>query len=57
MDRAAKERIRTACPTFVPYGLALSWPSPLRLIDEECAESEYRDKSLGLWRLEDIQGD
>ncbi|MCA1605987.1 MAG: class I SAM-dependent methyltransferase [Acidobacteria bacterium] len=31
-------------------------PPPLRLINEHCTEDDgvYRDKSLGLWRLDDI---
>ena len=33
-----------------------SWPTPARLIDERCDEADggWRDKSLGLWRLEDL---
>ncbi|MGA3023284.1 MAG: class I SAM-dependent methyltransferase [Bryobacteraceae bacterium] len=38
--------------TARPFG----FPPPLRLIDERCTEGNgrYRDKCLGLWRLEDI---
>jgi hypothetical protein len=33
-----------------------SFPPPLRLIDEKCSEGEaYRDKSLGLWAVGDIE--
>jgi len=33
-----------------------SFPVPLRLIDEKCTENEgaYSDKSLGVWRFEDL---
>ena len=36
--------------------LPFSFPRPIKLIDEKCdqAEGTYSDKSLGLWRLEDI---
>ncbi len=33
-----------------PYNL----PAPVRLIDEECPEEQYRDKRLGLWRTDAI---
>ncbi|PIT02043.1 hypothetical protein TSA1_15665 [Bradyrhizobium nitroreducens] len=35
-----------------PFG----WPAPRELIDERCEEGEggWRDKSLGLWRLDDL---
>jgi hypothetical protein len=35
-----------------------SFPSPLKIINERCTEGDgvYADKSLGLWRIEDIQG-
>jgi len=29
-------------------------PPPLRVIDEECPEAEFRDKRLGLWRIDSI---
>jgi hypothetical protein len=29
-------------------------PPPLRLIDEKCPINDYQDKSLGLWKTEDI---
>ncbi|OGW86065.1 MAG: hypothetical protein A3C35_04150 [Omnitrophica bacterium RIFCSPHIGHO2_02_FULL_46_11] len=34
-----------------------SFPDPIQIIDEQCsgAERQYWDKSLGLWKLEDIQ--
>lgn len=34
-----------------------SFPEPVALIDEECRENGglYRDKSLGLWRVDDIR--
>jgi SAM-dependent methyltransferase len=34
----------------------ISFPKPLRLINEACTEdhNEYMDKSLGLWRLSDL---
>ena len=33
-----------------------NFPTPLRLINEQCSESGglYRDKSLGLWQVQDI---
>jgi len=33
------------------------FPSPLRLINEQCEDSDgaYRDKSLGLWRIADLK--
>jgi hypothetical protein len=31
-----------------------NFPIPLRLISEECPIDDYRDKSLGLWRVDDI---
>ncbi len=33
-----------------------NFPTPLRLINEQCSESSglYRDKSLGLWQVQDI---
>lgn len=38
--------------TLPPFGL----PPPLRLIHEGCTENggAYSDKSLGLWRMEDL---
>ncbi|TQF26207.1 hypothetical protein UNPF46_34805 [Bradyrhizobium sp. UNPF46] len=35
-----------------PFG----WPAPRELLDERCEEGEggWRDKSLGLWRLDDL---
>lgn len=38
---------------LAPFG----FPKPLRVINEECTESEgaYRDKSLGLWKVSDIR--
>ncbi|MBR0784982.1 class I SAM-dependent methyltransferase [Bradyrhizobium iriomotense] len=34
-----------------------NWPAPRELINERCEEGDggWRDKSLGLWRLEDIR--
>ncbi|OPY99991.1 hypothetical protein A5906_24505 [Bradyrhizobium sacchari] len=34
-----------------------NWPAPHELINERCGEGDggWRDKSLGLWRLEDIR--
>lgn len=33
-----------------------SFPSPLKIINEECSEGEaYKDKSLGLWRVDEIE--
>jgi hypothetical protein len=36
-----------------PFG----WPAPHALIDERCEDGDggWRDKSLGLWRLEDVR--
>ena len=36
-----------------------SFPQPLRLINEACTENDgaYADKSLGLWRLQELQVD
>ena len=35
-----------------------NFPSPMRLINEQCTEGEgtFQDKSLGLWRVEDVPG-
>jgi hypothetical protein len=35
----------------------LSFPAPLRLINEECTQDQgrFHDKSLGLWKVEDIR--
>lgn len=35
----------------------LSLPPPLRLINEECTQDQgrFRDKSLGLWRVQDVR--
>jgi hypothetical protein len=35
---------------LAPLGL----PVPIKLVDEELREDEYRDKHLGLWKIEDI---
>jgi hypothetical protein len=34
-----------------------TFPAPLRLINEQCTEGDgaYRDKSLGLWRIADLE--
>jgi hypothetical protein len=34
-----------------------TFPPPLRLINEQCTEGDgaYRDKSLGLWRIADLE--
>jgi hypothetical protein len=33
-----------------------SFPGPLKIINEECSEGEeYKDKSLGLWKVDDIR--
>ena len=33
-----------------------AWPAPVALLDERCDEAGggYRDKSLGVWRIESI---
>ena len=33
-----------------------AWPAPRALIDERCEEGDggWRDKSLGLWRLDEL---
>jgi len=38
-------------------GSPFDFPQPLRLINEECTEKNgaYTDKSLGLWRIKDIE--
>lgn len=38
--------------TGAPFG----WPAPRELIDERCEEGDggWRDKSLGLWRLDEL---
>ncbi|WP_298242080.1 class I SAM-dependent methyltransferase [uncultured Bradyrhizobium sp.] len=38
--------------TKAPFG----WPAPRELIDERCEEGDggWRDKSLGLWRLDEL---
>jgi hypothetical protein len=37
-------------------GAPLNWPQPRELIDERCEEGDggWRDKSLGLWRLDEL---
>jgi hypothetical protein len=32
------------------------FPAPIRVIDEECPEEDYRGKRLGLWRISDLPG-
>lgn len=55
-DRESNEELRGCWRTLnlekAPYNL----PAPLRLINEGCTEASgaFADKSLGLWRLEDI---
>lgn len=51
--------INTDMPTggWRPVNLQLppyNFPAPIKLIDEKCPRDEYRDKSLGLWRTDDI---
>ena len=31
-----------------------NFPTPIKLIDEECPSDNYRDKHLGLWKTDDI---
>lgn len=31
-----------------------NFPAPTRLIDERCPANDYRDKTLGLWKIEDL---
>lgn len=31
-----------------------NFPKPLKLINEKCSVPDYQDKSLGLWKIEDI---
>ena len=33
-----------------------NFPTPMRIIDEECPTHGCRDKCLGLWRIDDIPG-
>lgn len=56
-DREVNEDLfgiwRTLNLQKAPYNL----PTPVKMINEKCTEgrNQYTDKSLGLWRLEDIQ--
>jgi len=52
VDLAGKDVWRTLNLQIAPF----NFPPPLRLINEGCTEANgrYGDKSLGLWRLEDL---
>ncbi|HEY0024929.1 MAG TPA: hypothetical protein VGB24_18590 [Longimicrobium sp.] len=55
--RAANHDTGLARWRTLDFGKApFRFPAPLRLIDEKCSENRgaYADKSLGLWRLEDL---
>jgi hypothetical protein len=57
--RASNTDIRTG--DWRPLNLQLApfaFPAPLELINERCTESAgaFADKSLGLWRLDDLAG-
>jgi hypothetical protein len=51
-NRELDDTWRTLDLTRPPF----SFPTPLRLLDEQCSEAggRYADKSLGLWRLGDL---
>ena len=54
-----RENEDTSHGAWRPLNLArppLSFPRPLRLLNEKCSEAggTFRDKSLGLWRLGDL---
>ena len=42
---------------FLMQAAPFSFPPPLKIINEKCTEggAAFKDKSLGLWRLADIQ--
>jgi hypothetical protein len=57
VDRDRNENIPTG--RWRPINLQLrpfSFPAPMRFIDEECPEDDYRGKRLGLWRVSDLPG-
>jgi len=51
-DDIATGRWRTLNFELAPF----SFPAPLKLLNEHCSEAdgEFRDKSLGLWRVADV---
>jgi hypothetical protein len=56
---AARANIEIVTGDWRPLNLELppfNLPSPLMVIDEQCTEAEgrYADKSLGVWRLQDL---
>lgn len=55
VDLVGKDIWRTLNLQIEPFNL----PPPLKLINEKCSEGNgaYADKSLGLWRLSDIEMD
>lgn len=57
-DRKNNENIRTG--KWRPLNFLLppfNFPAPVKIINEECTEQDgkYSDKSLGLWKIEDIE--
>jgi hypothetical protein len=57
-DRTVNHNITTG--DWRPINLEIApfhFPKPIRLINEECMENRalYRDKSLGLWRIEELK--
>ena len=55
VDRTANDDIRIA--RWRPLNLECApfhLPAPILTIDEECPEPEFRDKRLGLWRIDSI---
>jgi len=53
VDLVGKDVWRTLNLQVEPF----NYPPPLRLINEKCTEAtgDFTDKSLGLWRLSDIE--
>jgi hypothetical protein len=55
VDQAKNADIPTGAWRPLDLQLApFSFPSPMRLIDEECPPGNDHDKRLGLWRISDI---
>jgi hypothetical protein len=55
VERTRNEDIPTSA--WRPINLQLppfSFPPPMKLIDEACPMQDYRDKSLGLWKIDDL---
>jgi hypothetical protein len=51
------ENVNIPTGSWRPINLQLppfNFPSPVKLIDEKCPIEKYRDKCLGLWRIDEI---